>query len=130
MLLEALLRVPEKLKLLLANLDRAAAELRDQHLVAGLERHWYPRAILGQASWANSQDLGLVELLHARLGKEDAAGGLGLGLDALYEDAVEQRRDRLDGTESGRLKRGLLVELHGSETGNRAECKGCLLKVI
>ena len=44
----------------------------------------------------NGQNGGLVDLLDGALGKEDAAGGLGFGLDALHEDAVQEGDEVLD----------------------------------
>ena len=81
--------VPEKAQLLFADLDGASAELRDQDLVARLY------------AGADGEDLGLVELLDGSLGEEDAGCGLGFGLDALDEDAVEERRDAADGLDCG-----------------------------
>ena len=84
--------VPEKAQLLFADLDGASAELRDQDLVARLYAG-------GDA--LSSEDLGLVQLLDSGLGQEDAGCGLGFGLDALDEDAVEERRDAADGLDCG-----------------------------
>ena len=77
--------------------------LRNQHLVAGGHAHGHALAILVEGAGADSQDLGLVKLLDARLGQEDAAGRLGLGLDALHEHAVEEGDEGLDGTKRGGL---------------------------
>ena len=93
--------VPEKAQLLLANLDGASAELRDQDLVAGLYARGNALSIFVEGAGANGEDLCFVELLDGRLGEEDAGCGLGFGLDALDEDAVEQRRDALDGLDCG-----------------------------
>ena len=89
--------VPEQAQLVLANLDGASAELRDQDLVAGLYAGGNALSILVEGTGADGEDLCFVELLDGRLGEEDAGCGLGFGLDALDEDAVEQRRDALDG---------------------------------
>lgn len=48
---------------------------------------------------ANSENLGNVLLLDAALGEEDTRGSLGLGLDALDQDTVEERGKVLDVTE-------------------------------
>ena len=96
--------VTEEGELLLADLDGAAAELRDQDLVAGLDAGGDALALAVKGTGADSEDLGLVELLDGRLGQEDARRRFGLGLDALHEDAVEQRRNGADGLE-GRLVR-------------------------
>lgn len=73
-----------------------ATYLRNQNLVASADTHGDAVAILGQETRANSEDLGLVLLLDAALGQEDARGGLGLGLDALDEDAVQEGSKALD----------------------------------
>lgn len=90
------LRVPEKCVLLLADLDRAATVLRDQHLVARAHTHRYALAILVESAGTDGQDTRLVEVLDARLGQEDAAGGLSLGPRALDNHAVEKGDERLD----------------------------------
>lgn len=78
--------------------------LWDQNLVAGLHRAGNTLAILIEATWTDSEDLGLVELLDGGFGEEDARCRLGLGLDALHEHAVEERREGLDGLECGGLR--------------------------
>ena len=72
--------------------------LRNQNTVTDGNAHGETVALLVESAGADGQDLGLVELLDAGLGEEDAAGGLGLGLDALDEDAVEERSQGADGT--------------------------------
>lgn len=89
--------IAEERVLVLADLDGRTAELRDQDLVAGLDGGSNALAIAVEGTGANGKDLGLVELLDGRLGKEDTAGSLGLGLDALDQDAVEQGSEGLDG---------------------------------
>jgi hypothetical protein len=89
--------IAEKRVLVLANLNGRATKLGDQNLVAGLDGRSDALAIAVEATGTDGQDLGLVELLDGRLGQEDATGGLGLGLDALDQDAVEQRSKGLDG---------------------------------
>lgn len=96
--------VPEESVLLLADLQRATAELRDQDLVTGLDAQRYPLAILVVKAGADGEDVALVDLLDGAVGEEDAGGGLGLGLDALDEDAVEKRSERLDVLEERLLK--------------------------
>lgn len=81
-----------------------ATYLRNQNLVAGGDTHGDTVAILGQETRANSEDLGLVLLLDAALGEEDAGGGLGLGLDALDQDAVEEGSKALDVAEDRLLR--------------------------
>jgi hypothetical protein len=96
--------VAEEGELLLADLDGAAAELGDQDLVAGLDAGSDALAVAVKGAGADGEDLGLVELFDGRLGQEDATRCLGLGLDTLHQDAVEQRRNGADGLE-GRLVR-------------------------
>lgn len=79
---------------------------RDQDSVAGLHTHGQPLAILVQTARANSQNLGLVQLLDTRLGQEDAGGGLGLCLDAVDQDTVQEGYERLDRSDGGGLLRG------------------------
>lgn len=95
-----ILVVPEQAQLLLTNLDRATAKLRDQDLVAGLHAGCNALSVPVQRSGSDSDDFGLVEFLDGRLRQENTRCGLGLGLDALDENAVEERgngADRLDG---------------------------------
>lgn len=119
-----LLGIAEQLVLLLASLDRRAAKLfspcqppdtshsvlkhalearptylGDQDAVANGDTHGQAVALLVKSAGSNGQDLGLVKLLHARLGQEDAAGRLGVGLDALHENAVQQRDQGSDGSD-------------------------------
>lgn len=70
--------------------------LWNQNLVARLYTRCNPLAILVKCTGSNSQYFCLVQLLHCGLGEEDAGRGLGLGLHALDEDAVEERGDGLD----------------------------------
>jgi hypothetical protein len=93
--------VPEQSELLLADLDGAAAELGNEDLVTGLDAQRYPLAVLVVEAGADSEDLALVELLHGAVGEEDAGGGLGLGLHALHQNAVEERCEGLDVLEDG-----------------------------
>ena len=97
-----LLVIPEQAVLLLTDLDRAAAELRNQDLVAGLHADGNAVAGLVVCAGADGEHLGLVQLLDGSLGQEDAGCGLGLGLDALHENAVEEGGEGADGLE-GRL---------------------------
>jgi hypothetical protein len=100
-----LLVVPEQTVLVLADLDRAAAKLGDQDLVAGLHADGNAVARLVECAGAHSEHLGLVQLLDGCLGQEDAGCGLGLGLEALHEHTVEEGREGADGLE-GRLRYG------------------------
>lgn len=73
-----------------------ATHLRNQHLVARSHVHGDLVAILVQSTRSNSEDLGLVDFLHAALREEDTGGGLGLRLDALDQDTVQERSKVLD----------------------------------
>lgn len=89
--------IAEERVLVLADLDGRTTELGNQDLVTGLDGRGDALAITVEGAGADSEDLSLVELLDGRLGEEDATGGLGLGLDALDKDAVEQGSESLDG---------------------------------
>ncbi|KAI6759256.1 hypothetical protein HG530_009936 [Fusarium avenaceum] len=97
------LAVAEELEFLLAGLDGRTAELRDQDTVTDGNTHGQSVALLVHSTRANGQHLGLVELLNAGLGQEDAAGGLGLGLDTLDEDTVKEGSKSSDGLDRGGL---------------------------
>jgi hypothetical protein len=77
--------------------------LGNQHLVARLHARRNTLALPVKRTGSDSEDLGLIQLLHGGLGQEDAGCGLGLGLDALDEDAVEEGRNGADGLD-GRLQ--------------------------
>ena len=85
-------------------LHAEATYLGNQHAVANDHAHGQAVALLVESTGSDSQDLGLVELLDARLGQEDAAGSLGIGLDALDEDAIQQRSEGADGADGGGLR--------------------------
>jgi hypothetical protein len=89
--------IAEKRILILTNLDGRTTKLGDQNLVTGLDGRSNALAIAVESTRANSEDLCFVELLDGGLGEEDATGSLGLGLDALDEDAVEEGSEGLDG---------------------------------
>jgi hypothetical protein len=96
--------VPEQSELLLADLDGAATELGNEDLVTGLDAQRYPLAVLVVEAGADGEDLALVELLDGAVGEEDAGGGLGLGLHALHQNAVEERCEGLDVLEHGLME--------------------------
>ena len=77
--------------------------LGDQDTVTGANAHGDTLALAAKGAGADGEDLGLVELLDAGLGQEDAAGGLGLGLDALHQHPVQERDQRLDRADGGGL---------------------------
>jgi len=84
------LMVPKKVILLIADFDRTASILWDQHLVPRCYAGCYSLSILIQPPRSYSQNLCLRELLHTALGQEDAGCSFGLGLEPLDEDAVEE----------------------------------------
>jgi hypothetical protein len=75
--------------------------LRNQHLVARLHTRLHALALLVECAGPDGEHLCLVELLDGAVGEEDAGCRLGLGLDALDEDAVEEGRDAADGFDGG-----------------------------
>lgn len=68
----------------------------DEDLVTGGDAHGEALAVLVEGTGANGEDLSLVLLLDTALREEDAGGSLGLGLDALDQDAVEEGSKALD----------------------------------
>lgn len=56
-------------------------------------------AIAVNGTRANSENLSNVLLLDAALREEDTGGGLGLGLDALDQNPIEEGSEALDVTE-------------------------------
>jgi hypothetical protein len=97
------LAVPEEVVLVLSDLDGRAAVLGNEDAITLGNTHGDTLAILVESAGANGENLGLVELLDAGLGKEETWGGLGLSLDALDEDAVQKGDEGLDRTEGGGL---------------------------
>jgi hypothetical protein len=93
--------VPKQAQLVLANLNWGSAELRNQHLVAGLYADGYPLSLPVVCAGAHCDDFRFVEFLDGCLGEEDACCGFGFGLEALHEDAVEERGDAADGFDCG-----------------------------
>lgn len=98
-----LLAIPEKLILLLPSLNRATSKLRNQHPVTNSNPHRQAVTLLVERTRSHGQDLGLVELLDRRLGQEDASRGLGLGLDALDEHAVQKGDEAANGSDGSGL---------------------------
>lgn len=78
--------------------------LGDQDAVTNGNTHGQSVALLVEGTGADSHNLGLVELLNAGLGQEDAAGGLGLGLDTLDQDTVKEGSESSDGSNRGGLE--------------------------
>jgi hypothetical protein len=90
------LRIPEEVVLLFADLDGATTKLRNENLVTSGNAHGNSLAVTVNGTGANGKDLGLVLLLDAALGEEDTGGSLWLGLDALDEDTVQEGSEALD----------------------------------
>jgi len=93
--------VSEKRVLLLTNLHGGTTVRRNQDPVARLDGDFDPLPILVDPAGTDSEDLRFGELLDGRLREVDASRSFGLSLDALHEDAVEERREGLDVTERG-----------------------------
>jgi hypothetical protein len=117
-----ILVIPEEGVLLVADLDGVTAELsgatlahivpcirihaemggnwttylRNEDLVTSVDTHGETLAVTVKETGANGEDLGLVLLLDGSLGEEDTGGSLGLGLDALDQDAVQEGGEGLD----------------------------------
>jgi hypothetical protein len=70
------------------DLDLGAGVLAEHDGVALLHEHGHARAVVEHLARADGDDLALHRALLGALGKEDAAGGLRLGLEGLDEDAV------------------------------------------
>ena len=128
--------IPEEGVLLLADLDGVTTELRpvsisfsffsfsddqsaevtylgDENLVTGSDTHGETLALLVEETGANGEDLGLVLLLDGSLGEEDTGGSLGLGLDALDKDAVQEGGEGLDVAEDRLEDEWLVYPLTG-----------------
>lgn len=82
--------------------------LGDEDLVTSGDAHGETIAILVEETGANSENMGLILLLDGSLREEDTGGSLGLGLDALDQDAVQEGGEGLDVAED-RLKDDMLV---------------------
>ena len=89
--------IAEKRILILTDLDGRTTKLRNQNLVTGLDGRLDALSIAVKGAGANGENFGFVEFLDCGFGEEDAAGGFGLGFDALDQDAVEEGCEGLDG---------------------------------
>ena len=67
--------------------------LAEQHAVAGLDVERNDLAALVAGAGADGDDLALHRLFLGGIGNDDAAGGLGVFLDAAHDDAVMQRAE-------------------------------------
>ena len=77
--------------------------LWNKDLVALLDTHCDSLAFSVESTWSNGQNLSFIELLYTALGQEDATSSLGLGLDSLDKNAVEEWDESADALEGGRL---------------------------
>jgi hypothetical protein len=77
--------------------SRSGSYCWDQNFVASFYAHGQTAAILADATGSNCEHLCFVELLDTALGQENTAAGLGLSAHSLDEDAIEKRREGLDG---------------------------------
>lgn len=83
--------------------------LGDQDTVTGSDTHGESLAVAVKETGANGKDLSLILLFDAALGEEDTRGGLGLGLDALDQDAVHEGSEVLDVAEERLCERKVLA---------------------
>lgn len=86
----------------------------NQNTVAGGNTHGETVSLLVHGARPNGHDLCLVELLHARFGQEDAAGRLGVGLEALNQYPVQQGSEASDGAD----RSGLMLSIQVSQRVN------------
>lgn len=75
--------------------------LRNQNLITRLHTRLNPLAIFIESTRANGQHFRFVQVLDYALWEENSTSGLGVGLDALHEDAVEEGRDGFDALDGG-----------------------------
>ena len=109
------LRVTDEEVLVVADLDRVAAPRGEENFVAVLDRGGDDLAVLVGGAGAGGDDASLGQRRRGGGGgKEDTGAGLGLRLEALDEDAVEERDDRLDRADGGLS--GLLQVNDGSRS--------------
>src|SRR5580700_5426545 len=80
-------------KLVAIELDLGARPFAEQHAVAGLDAHRSKLAGLVAAAGADGDDFALGRLLFDSVGNDDAALGLGLGVDTLDDHPVMERSE-------------------------------------
>jgi len=73
------------------DLNLCARPLAEQHAVANLEVDGDQLAVIVAAPGTDADDLALLGLLLGGVGDNDAAGGLGFGINTLDHDAVVKR---------------------------------------
>src|SRR5580692_12186902 len=78
-------------KLVAVELDLGARPLAEQHAVTGLDAHRGELAGLVAAARADGDDFALLRLFLDGVGNDDAAFGLGLGVDTLDDHPVMER---------------------------------------
>src|SRR4051812_3617081 len=74
-----------------ADFHLGARPFAEQNLVAGLDVQRRDLAVVGAGAGANGDDFAFLRLFLRRIGNDDPAGGLCLGLDSADEDAVMKR---------------------------------------
>src|SRR3954447_4212985 len=97
-------------QLLAVDLDLGARPLAEQHLVLRLQVEGDDLAALVAGARADGDDLALLGILGSGIGDDDAAGCLGLAVDAADDHAIMQRT-KLHGTKILLISRA--CERHG-----------------
>lgn len=101
--------------LFLANLDRVTAPAGKEDLITTLDRGGDNLAVLVGSAWTSGDNACFRKRRRGSGGgNKEAGGGLGLGLESLYENAVEERDDRLDGSDCGLSSLQIVKESVGS----------------
>src|SRR3954451_2046851 len=73
------------------DLHLGARPFAEQDLVAGLDVQWRHLAVVGASAGPDGHDFAFLRLFLGRIGNDDPAGGLCLGLDPADEDSVMKR---------------------------------------
>jgi len=95
--------VLEEVVLLVADFYRVATPAREENAVAGFDRERDDVALAVGGAGSDRDDRGLGERRRGcGGGQEDARRGFGVWLEALDEDAVEERGDGADGLDGER----------------------------
>lgn len=76
--------------------EKKRTYLGNQDLITARDAHGNLISISVKAARANGKNGGLVDVLDGALGQENAAGGLGFGLDALNQNTVQKGNEVLD----------------------------------
>src|SRR5580704_10694905 len=80
-------------ELVAVELDLGARPFAEQHAVAGLDAHRGELAALVAAAGADDDDFAFLRLFLDGVGNDDAALGLGLGVDTLDDHPVMERSE-------------------------------------